>query len=117
MEHNTVKRRKLRVSRAIRGNEDRPRIAMHKTNRYLYAQAIDDVNHKTLAAISSFVVGKENKKLAKMGIENSRELGKQFADTLKKIKITTAVFDRSANAYKGNVKAFAEGLRENGITI
>jgi large subunit ribosomal protein L18 len=106
-------RRKKRVSTDIHGASDRPRISVHKSNRYFYAQAIDDDAQRTIAAVSSMKADKGGKK----PVELSFELGKQFAEKLKALKVDRAVFDRGLRAYKGNVKAFAEGMRENGITI
>ncbi len=113
-----AERRKKRVRAKVQGSEDRPRISIFRSNRYFYAQAIDDVNQKTIAAITNFP-GKKGKAPAtkKKPIEISQDLGKEFASKLKAIKIESAVLDRGPYAYNGNVKAFAESLRENGITI
>jgi large subunit ribosomal protein L18 len=109
-------RRKRRVRAKLHGSEERPRITIFRSNKYFYAQAIDDVGHKTVAAISSFK-GKEGKMEKMAPIEVSKTLGKEFAEKLKSLKIETAIIDRGPYAYNGNVKAFAESLRENGITI
>lgn len=119
-------RRKKRVRAVIHGSGDRPRISVFKSNKYFYAQAIDDSTHRTLAAITNLQPKseekgskKETKKETsdKKPVEISRELGKMMADKLKSLKIEKAVLDRGPYAYKGNVHAFAEGLRENGIII
>jgi large subunit ribosomal protein L18 len=117
IDHNRVSRRKRRVRSAIRGTAERPRISIHKSNKYLYAQAIDDVAGNTIAAVSGLAKKKDSIDSSKISVANSAELGRQLAQLLKAAKVETAVFDRGANAYKGNVKAFADGLREAGIKI
>lgn len=110
-------RRKKRVRAKLHGSEARPRISIFRSNQYFYAQAIDDANQKTIASISS-LVGKDGKKFEKMKpVELSKTLGKQLAEKLKAIKVESAIIDRGPYAYNGNVKAFAESMRENGITI
>ncbi len=112
-----AERRKKRVRAKVQGSEERPRISIFRSNRYFYAQAIDDVNQKTIAAITSFP-GKNGKPAEKKKpVEVSQALGKAFATKLKAIKIESVVLDRGPYAYNGNVKAFAESLRENGIII
>lgn len=115
--HNPKQRRKIKVRKTIRGSQERPRISVFRSNVHLYAQAIADDVQKTLASISTLAQSKETKKVQKLSVDASKELGKQFADKLKEIKINEVVFDRGPYAYKGNVKAFTEGLRENGIKI
>lgn len=107
-------RRKMRVSNNIKGIEKRPRISVFRSNKYIYAQAIDDVKRKTITSFSSLKF-KDKKNLKK--IEKAKEVGKKLAQLLLDKGIKEAVFDRNYYSYKGQVKALAEGLREGGIKI
>lgn len=106
-------RRKKRVRAVIHGSSDRPRISIFRSNVHFYAQAIDDIKHHTVAAVSSKTMIKDKMKPT----DRSAALGKLMAEQLKKAKFSMAVLDRGPYAYKGNVKAFTDALRENGITI
>jgi len=111
-------KRKLRVSANIFGTKDRPRISVFRSNRYLYAQAIDDEQRHTLASSSSLVLRKNkkiDKKMAKS--EEAKIVGLDLAKKLKQLKIEKAIFDRGWYHYHGRVAALAEGLREGGIKI
>jgi len=105
-------RRKLRVRAKIFGTKARPRVSVHRSNKFIYAQVIDDEAGKTIVSYSSF-----SAKLKGTKIEQAKEVGKQLAELLKKNKITAVVFDRGSFAYKGRVKAIAEGLREHTISV
>lgn len=106
-------RRKKRVRAVIHGLSDMPRISIFRSNVHFYAQAIDDLKHHTVAAVSSKTMITEKMKPT----ERAAALGKLMAEQLKKAKFAKAVLDRGPYAYKGNVKAFTDALRENGITI
>jgi len=107
-------RRKKRVSTNMHGTKTRPRIAVFRSNKYVYAQAIDDDAARTLATANSREM-KSKEKATKT--ETATTVGKVLAEKLLKIKIKQAIYDRSRFAYKGRVKALAEGLRQGGITI
>lgn len=107
-------RRKARVSRNIHGTADRPRISVYRSSKYIYAQAIDDVNRVTLCASSSKKL--ELKEKAKKTAQ-AKEAGKALGKALVEKKIKTAVFDRGSYSYLGRVKELAEGVREAGIQI
>ncbi|MFZ6035064.1 MAG: 50S ribosomal protein L18 [Patescibacteria group bacterium] len=103
-------RRKRRVSSNIRGTADMPRVVVFRSNRYIYAQAIDDVVRKTLASSSG-------KGLSGKKSEQAKAVGMKLAEKMKGLKISKAVYDRSSYTYLGRVKALCEGLREGGIKI
>lgn len=107
-------RRAKRVRATMEGTANRPRVSIHRTNKYIYAQAIDDVAAKTLVSFSSLVMETESKGTK---TDIAKEVGKQLADLLKKNQIVKVIFDRGSFAYKGRLKALAEGLRENGIEV
>lgn len=108
-------RRKLRISKNLFGTAKRPRVTVFRSNKYIYAQAIDDEGRKTLASFSSlkFKVSKEKSKKT----EVAQKVGKELAKLLIDKKIKEAIFDRGSYAYNGRVKALAEGIREGGVTI
>lgn len=103
-------RRKKRISSNLVGTEKKPRVVVFRSNRYIYAQAIDDIERKTLASSSGQkVAGKKSEQAKKVGVD--------LAVKLKKKKINEAIFDRSFYSYLGRVKALCEGLREGGIKV
>jgi len=108
--------RKLRIRRRIRkissGTETRPRLSVFRSNKEIYAQLIDDVNGKTLAASSS-----RDKDIDAKGTktEVANAVGKAIAEKAKKAGIETIAFDRGGNLYHGRVKSLAEGAREAGL--
>ena len=104
-------KRKRRIRAQISGTSLRPRISIFKSNRTIYAQAIEDVTATTLAAVDGRKLGvKANK-------EGAVVLAKEFAKTLKGKGIEQAIFDRNGYLYHGVVAAFADALRENGIKL
>lgn len=111
--------RKLRKKRRIRskivGTTAIPKVSVYRSNKYLYAQAIDDIKRSTLASSSSQLLVKKDGKLSKT--VQSKEVGKILAQKLMKKGVKKAVFDRGPYGYLGRVKAFVEGLREGGLEI
>jgi large subunit ribosomal protein L18 len=104
-------RRKKRVRGKISGTADKPRLSVFKSNKYLYAQAINDVDGKTLASVDSRVM-----KLT-VNKENAAKVGAAMAENLKANNIETVAFDKNGYLYHGVVAAFADALRENGIRV
>ncbi len=104
-------RRKRRVRGKISGTALKPRVSIFKSNKYLSAQAIDDVAGVTLASVSSQAMGLNVNK------ENAVKVAQKFAENLKAAKIETVVFDKNGYLYHGVVAAFADALRENGIKL
>ncbi|PIV09455.1 50S ribosomal protein L18 [Candidatus Roizmanbacteria bacterium CG02_land_8_20_14_3_00_36_15] len=111
-------RRKIKIRSRIFGNNDRPRISVFRSNRYIYAQAINDEKRITLCAVSSLNF-KPDKAATKKSTrrEQSRLIGIKLAEKMKKININQAIFDRGSYSYHGRVAAVADGLREGGIKI
>jgi len=111
-------RRKRRVSANITGTSQVPRISVFRSNRYIYAQAVDDQKRNTITSSSSLFLRKNKKIGKKMNKkEEARLVGLDLAQKLKKIKINQAVFDRGRYHYHGRVAALADGLREGGVKI
>ncbi len=107
----------MRISSNLHGAKERPRIAVFASNRYTYAQAIDDNNKVTLISFSSLKLAKVKEYKKGKKAEEAKQVGLKLAKLLKELKIPVAIFDRGRYAYKGRVKAVAEGLREGGIKI
>jgi len=107
-------RRKRRVSSNIRGTTVCPRISVARSNKYISAQVIDDSVAKTLVSYKSATIEGRDTKTKTV---EAREVGVALAALMKEKKIKKAVFDRGSSAYKGRVKALAEGVREGGIQM
>lgn len=105
-------RRKLRISRNIFGLPLKPRISVYRSNKFIYAQAIDDKGRKTLSTYSSHQLKGNGKK-----IEQAFQVGQRLAQLLIEKKINEGIFDRGRYSYKGRVKALAEGMRKENFKI
>ncbi|MBN2113447.1 MAG: 50S ribosomal protein L18 [Acidimicrobiia bacterium] len=105
-------RRHFRVRRQVRGSGARPRLAVFRSNRYIYAQVIDDDTGRTVAAASSQEAALRGRRLTK---ETAAEVGKLVASRAKEAGVGRVVFDRGGYAYHGRVKALADGAREEGL--
>jgi large subunit ribosomal protein L18 len=107
------RRRHLRVRRRVRGTPERPRIVVFRSNRHIYAQLVDDVAGRTLAAASSL----ERELRAADGTprELARRVGEALGRRARERGIEAAVFDRGGYKYHGRVAAVAEGARAAGL--
>ena len=105
-------RRHFRVRRRVTGTGARPRLAVFRSNRYIYAQIIDDVTGRTLAAASSQEKDLRERTLT---VGTATEVGKLIANRSKAAGVTAVVFDRGGFAYHGRLKALADAAREGGL--
>ncbi|HCW85085.1 MAG: 50S ribosomal protein L18 [Planktotalea sp.] len=109
-------KRRLRVRNKLRrSNAGRMRLSVHRSNKNISAQVIDDVNGVTLASASSLekslgVVGKNN-------VEAATKVGAAIAERAKKAGVEEVYFDRGGFLFHGKVKAVAEAAREGGLKI
>ncbi|PIY93857.1 MAG: 50S ribosomal protein L18 [Candidatus Levybacteria bacterium CG_4_10_14_0_8_um_filter_35_23] len=109
---NKKTRRRIRIRSKVQGISERPRLSVYRSNKYIYAQIINDEKGETLIGISEKELpGKE--KINKT--EKAKNLGKIIAKKAIAKKIKKVVFDRGSYAYHGRVKALAEGAREGGL--
>jgi len=106
-------KRRRRVRAKVSGTAERPRVSVFRSNQGLSAQLIDDVSGRTLAAVNWHEP--ELRKLKKP--ERTKRAGETFAERAKAAGISEAVFDRGGYRYHGHVRAFAEAIREAGITV
>jgi len=106
-------KRRRRVRAKISGVATRPRISVFRSNKGLSAQAVDDRSGRTLAAVNWYEP--ELRVLAKA--QRTTRAGELLAERIKAAGVSEAVFDRGGYLYHGHVRAFAQALRESGITV
>jgi large subunit ribosomal protein L18 len=108
-------RRKLHVRKNLFGTAQRPRLSVYRSGKHIYAQLIDDMAGKTLAAASS--VNKDVLGELKHGanIAAAKNVGKAIAERGKAAGIAEVSFDRGGRMYHGRVKALADAAREAGL--
>lgn len=103
---------KARIRKKVGGSPERPRLSVFRSGRHIYAQIIDDVNGKTLAAASSL-----SSKLKSSNVESAKAIGQEVAKKALSQNIKNVVFDRSGYVFHGRVKAIADGAREAGLNF
>jgi len=104
-------RRKAKIRSRISGTTATPRLVVYRSNKYIYAQIIDDTTGKTVAQISE----SKNTKLKGTKAEKAALIGAELAKLAKSKKINKIVFDRAGYAYHGRIKALAEAARTGGL--
>ena len=109
------KKRHHRIRKAIFGTPERPRLAVYRSGKHLYAQAIDDYQRKTLFSFSTVNKKFQKKSSKEKPVEVAKKLGQLFGPELVSKGIRKIAFDRGGYQYHGRVKALAEGLRETGV--
>ena len=105
-------RRHRRVRGKIRGTAERPRLAVYRSNRGIFAQLVDDDSGKTIVSASWTGLGFKGDKTGQ-----AHEVGKKLAVAAKGAGIESVVFDRAGYLFHGRVKALAEGAREGGLNF
>ena len=117
---NRIERRRrihYRIRKHVNGTAEKPRMVVFRSNKYIYAQVIDDQQGKTLCAAAS-----NDKELAveckgKSGIEAAAIVGKKIAERALAQGITTICFDRGGYLFHGRVKSLADAAREGGLVF
>ncbi len=105
-------RRHVRVRKHLRGTAARPRLAVFRSNRHIYAQLIDDDAGRTLAQASSREPGFDSTGLS---VEMAGEVGKLVAARAAEAGVDQVVFDRGGFSFHGRVKALADAARKEGL--
>jgi large subunit ribosomal protein L18 len=104
----------MRIRKKISGTDEKPRLAVFRSNKQIYAQVVDDLKGVTLLAVSS-----REKEIAEKGgikkTEQAKLVGKSLAARCKEKGIENVVFDRSGYKYHGRVKSLADAAREGGL--
>jgi large subunit ribosomal protein L18 len=104
-------RRHRRVRAKVSGTSERPRLAVFRSNRGIFAQLVDDSSGRTLASAGwTSLSGSKGSKT-----EQAAEVGKALGQAAKKAGVERCVFDRGGYLFHGRVKALAEGAREEGL--
>ncbi len=104
---------KNRIRKVVSGTTERPRLSVFRSNKEIYAQIVDDVTGKTIAAASSRDKDINKEKGTKSEI--AKLVGKAVGDKAVKAGVETISFDRGGYLYHGRVKSLAEGAREAGL--
>lgn len=104
-------KRHARIRARVSGTATCPRLAVFRSNRFIYAQLIDDENNKTITAADS------RKEKGKTALLRAEGVGKTIAETAKKAGIEKVVFDRGGYQYQGLIKALADSARNAGLAF
>jgi large subunit ribosomal protein L18 len=108
-------KRHRRVRKKVVGRPDRPRLAVFKSARHIYAQIVDDLEGRTLAAASTLSRELKGKGKVEKKTAQAKEVGALLAERALAAQIRQVVFDRGGYRFHGRVKALAEGAREKGL--
>ena len=119
IDRSAIRRRiRYRIRKKIVGTAERPRVAVFRSSRHIYVQAVDDGAGRTLAQASTADKGIRAKLSAGGGnIDAAKAVGEAVGERLKSSGIEVAVFDRGGYLYHGRVKALAEGMRSAGVKL
>ena len=111
MQKKTDKRIRLKkkIRTKMKGTIERPRLTVFRSNKFIYAQVIDDMAGKTLAQASDVKIAKGTK------TERATQVGKMIAEACKGAKISAVVFDRNGFKYTGRIKLVADEARASGL--
>ena len=103
---------KARIRKKVDGDQERPRLAVFRSGKHIYAQIIDDIAGKTLVAYSTL-----EGDLKKKNVSTAKQVGTELAKRAMLKNIKSVVFDRSGYLFHGRVKAVADGAREAGLNF
>ena len=110
-----LQRRKFGIRKSLFGSPERPRLSVFRSDKHIYAQVIDDLAGKTLAAAAT-TLGDVRGDLKNGGnIEAAKRVGLAIANRAKEIGVTKVAFDRGGRKYHGRIKALADAAREGGL--
>ncbi len=109
------RRRHLRVRKKVFGTPERPRLAVYRSNKHIYAQIIDDTKGHTLAFASTLDRELRDRLQKTWNKEAAREVGKLVGKRAVEKGIKKVVFDRGGYKYHGRIKELADGARESGL--
>ena len=109
------KKRHMRITKRLKGTSQRPRLVVFRSKKHIYAQLVNDYEHKVIMGGSS--LSKEVKEAQVKGRTKSgaKEVGKFIAKKARESGIQKVSFDRAGYSYHGRVKALSEGAREGGV--
>ena len=107
-------RRHRRVRKKVRGTAARPRLAVFRSNKHIYAQVIDDVSGTTVASASTAEKSFDG---ATATVDAAKKIGKLVGERAKSVGVDAVVLDRGGFRYHGRVAGIADGAREAGLTL
>jgi large subunit ribosomal protein L18 len=110
-------RRKVSIRKRIHGTAERPRLSVFRSSKHIYAQAIDDVSGKVLAASSDLEAALKADLEGKNKKDKAKVVGKAIGAKLVALQISSVVFDRNGYLYHGRVAHVADGAREAGLAF
>ncbi len=110
-----LERRKWSLRSRLTGTSERPRLSVFRSDKHIYAQVIDDLAGKTLAAVSSTVTDVRGDQKNGGNVAAAKAIGRAIAERAKAAGITKVAFDRGGRKYHGRVKALADAAREGGL--
>jgi large subunit ribosomal protein L18 len=110
-----LERRKYSIRGTLAGSSERPRLSVFRSDKHIYAQLIDDMDGKTLAAASSALEEVRGDLKNGGNIAAAKLVGKAIAERAKAAGVTKVAFDRGGRKYHGRVKALADAAREGGL--
>jgi len=108
-------RRHRRVRKKVTGTAERPRLAVFRSSKHIYVQAIDDLAGRTVASASTMEA--DIRGGATATVAAAKNVGKLVGERAKAAGVTAVVFDRGGFKYHGRVAAVADGAREAGLTL
>jgi large subunit ribosomal protein L18 len=116
VDRSAVRRRiRHRIRKKVLGTQDRPRLAVFRSGKHIYAQVVDDAGGKTLASSSTLMPDVSMKNGKGGNIAAAAKVGTTIAEKLKSAGIETIVFDRGGFLFHGRVKALADAARKAGL--
>jgi large subunit ribosomal protein L18 len=113
--HELRRRRHYRLRRRVTGTPARPRLAVFRSSKHIYAQIIDDADGRTLAAASTMDAGLKGQLKTGGDLEAAKAVGRLVAERGKEKGVSQVVFDRGGFAYHGRVASLADAAREAGL--
>ncbi len=105
-------KKKIRIRKTVNGTSERPRLCVYRSAKHIYAQVVNDEQHKTILTVSSLKLDQklDGKSMAKL-------VGKTIAEASMKAGIKSVVFDRNGFLYHGRIQSLADGAREAGLSF
>jgi large subunit ribosomal protein L18 len=110
-----LKRRHLRLRKRLEGTAERPRLAVYRSSKHIYAQIIDDVTGRTLLAAGTLQEPVKGSVKSTGNIAAAAKVGAALAAKAKEAGIKAVCFDRGGRMYHGRIKALAEAARKGGL--
>jgi large subunit ribosomal protein L18 len=113
--HQIRSRIHARIRKHLSGTGDRPRLAVYRSNKHIYAQLIDDAEGVTIAAAGSIEAEAQKSSARGGNVEAAKAVGRLIAERAKEKGLEAVVFDRGGHIFHGRVRALAESAREAGL--